>query len=154
MKSSNLKNIALLVLLLLNVMLVTFLWLGPKAGRGGGGIHPPPPPRTDNFLNRALDLNEGQRAILQRLREEHFELTKALNVEARQYKGEMFEALTSTTPDTTLANEKALQAALLQEKIDKALIAHYMDILEICNPEQQEELRKVFRKAIRRPPPR
>lgn len=152
MKSSNLKNIALLVLLLLNVMLVTLLWQGPKAGRGGGKRNPPPP--TDKFLNKALDLNEEQRATLHRLREEHFELTKALNVEARVYKGEMFEVLTSAAPDTTLAHEKALQAALVQEKIDKALIAHYMDILEICNPEQQEELRKVFRKAIRRPPPR
>lgn len=152
MKSSKLKNIALLVLLLLNVMLVTLLWLGPKEGGRPG--RKPPPPRTDKFFNKALNLDENQQAVLQRLREEHFELTKSLNAEARGFKGEMFDALTSATPDTVLANAKALQAALVQDKIDKALIAHYMDILDICSPAQQAELRKVFRKAIRRPPPR
>jgi len=152
MKSSNLKNIALLILLLLNVMLVTLLWQGPKGGGRPG--RNPPPPRTDKFLNQALKLDETQQATLERLRKEHFELTKSLNAEARGFKGEMFDALTSATPDTALANAKALQAALIQDKIDKALIAHYMDILDICNPEQQAELSKVFRKAIRRPPPR
>lgn len=152
MKSSNLKNIGLLVLLLVNVMLVTLLWLGPKAG--GRPDSKPPPPRIDNFLNKALKLDKTQQATLQRLREEHFELTKELHEKAREFKREMFDVLTSATPDTVLANEKALQAALVQDKIDKALIAHYMDILEICSPEQQVELRKVFRKAIRRPPPR
>ncbi|RQH16940.1 hypothetical protein D5R40_33635 [Okeania hirsuta] len=66
----------------------------------------------------------------------------------------MFDALLATSPDTVAALQLAAEYGDLMQNIDEMLIQHYLDIREICTPEQQEELRKVFRKAIRRPRPR
>lgn len=151
---TNLKNIALVVLLLMNIGLVLMLWLRPMPHQNPKKGMAPPPRKAEGFLVRALDLDEQQRVELKKLRDDHFKETRGIHEEARKSKRAMFDALVSSTPDTLLAQRYADEYANQMKKIDEALIQHYLDIRVICRPEQQEELRKVFRKAIRRPPAR
>ena len=152
---TNLKNIALVALLLMNIGLVIMLWLQPMPHERRGG--PPekgmgqPPRRAEGFLVKALDLDAEQRAELKDLRDEHFEETRGRHKELRAVKRAMFDALLAAEPDTIAAQQFAAEYGAQLQKIDESLIQHYLDIREICSPEQQEELRKVFRQAIRRP---
>lgn len=152
---TNFKNIALVALLLMNIGLVLMLWLQPMPHqRMPGKDGAPPPRRAEGFLVKALDLDAEQRAVLKALRDEHFETTREIHKEGRATKRAMFDALLASSPDTIVARQLAAEYGDHLQKIDESLIQHYLDIREICTPEQQEELRKVFRKAIRRPRPR
>ncbi|MBX2871791.1 MAG: periplasmic heavy metal sensor [Saprospiraceae bacterium] len=155
---TNLKNLALVALLLMNIVLVIMLWVQPmpheKMARMPEKGTAPPPRRAEGFLVKALNLNEEQRVQLKTLRDEHFEFTREIHQRGRTVKKEMFDALLSSVPDTSAALQFAAEYGGQLQKIDEALIQHYLDIRAICTPEQQEELRKVFRKAIRRPRPR
>jgi len=151
---TNLKNIALVVLLLMNIGLILMLWLRPMPHQIPRKDMPPPPRKAEGFLVKALNLDEQQRADLKKLRDDHFTETRRIHEEARKSKRAMFDALVSSTLDTLSAQGHVDDYANQMKKIDEALIQHYLDIRAICRPEQQEELRKVFRKAIRRPPPR
>ncbi len=152
---TNFKNIALVALVLMNVSLVIMLWLQPMSHQRmtEKGANPPPR-RAEGFLIDALKLDADQRAKLKVLREEHFETTRELHKGVRSTKRAMFDALLSNSPDTAAALQKAAEYGDQLQRIDEALIQHYLDIREICTPEQKDELRKVFRKAIRRPRPR
>lgn len=152
---TNFKNIALIALLLMNIGLVIMLWLQPMPHeRSPGGKLPPPPRKAEGFLVKALKLDAEQRGTLKALREEHFESTREIHKDVRAAKRAMFDALLASSPDTATARQMAAEYGDHLQKIDELLIQHYLDIREICTPEQQEELRKVFRKAIRRPRPR
>ena len=151
---TNLKNIALVVLLLMNIGLVLMLWLRPMPHQGPKKGMAPPPRKAEGFLFKTLDLDEEQRVDLKKIRDGHFSETRRIHEEARKSKRALFDALMSSTPDTLSAQGHADDYANQMKKIDEALIQHYLDIRAICRPEQQEELRKVFRKAIRRPPSR
>lgn len=151
---TNFKNIALVALLLMNVGLVIMLWLQPMPHQRGPGDSGPPPRKAEGFLVKALQLDAEQRGMLKELREEHFETTREIHKDVRATKRAMFDALLATSPDTVAALQLAAEYGDLMQNIDEMLIQHYLDIREICTPEQQEELRKVFRKAIRRPRPR
>ncbi len=152
---TNFKNIALVALLLMNIGLIIMLWLQPmpheRMPEKGAA---PPPRRAEGFLVKALKLDAEQRATLKNLRDEHFDTTQEIHKGGRATKRAMFDALLANTPDTATALQLAAEYGDQLQKIDEALIQHYLDIREICTPEQQEELRKVFRRAIRRPPPR
>lgn len=131
------------------------LWLQPMPHERIGGPPEkglaPPPRRAEGFLVKALDLDAEQRAELKDLRDEHFDETRGIHKEIRATKRSMFDALLAAEPDTIAAKQFAAEYGDQLEKIDELLIQHYLEIRAICSPEQQEELRKVFRQAIRRP---
>ena len=102
---TNLKNIALVALLLMNIGLVVMLWLQPmphqRVGRLPEKGMAPPPRRAEGFLVKALELDAEQRAKLKDLRDQHFEITSGIHKEGRATKRAMFDALLSSDPDIT-----------------------------------------------------
>lgn len=137
--------IIIAVLVVLNlVTLATLLW------RPEG---PPPPDRErqGTFLGRQLGFDQEQMAQFRKLRQQHFEQTRALNRAMQENKRRMIGEVAKNPADTAAAFALTREIGMQMRQIDSLLIKHYLEIKSICTPEQQERLGKVFRAAG--PPP-
>ena len=144
------KNWIIAFLVILNIGLLISLWL-PKFsdGRPDG----PPHERQEKIsrqFQKELDLDEAQFKELKRLREEHFQETRAIHKKIRESKREMFNALKGKSPDTNKANQIANEIGSLEADIDKSVIRHFVALREVCNAEQRLKLEKIFHQAIRK----
>ena len=134
-------------LILLNCITLGFYWFS----RGPGQLPPSGKRGPIHFLSKELDLTEQQteklRIILQTHREKADATVKALRQERRQ----IIDALTEENPDTNQALELVQSVGGREAEMQLLLIEQYQSIWELCDENQQEKLRQIFKEIIPHP---
>lgn len=135
-------------LVLLNCITLGLYWFSR-----GPGLLPPPPGKRGiiHFLSKELDLTDEQTEKLRIVQQAHREQAEA-NVKAlHQERRQIIDALTEETPDTNQALLLAQSVGDREEQMQLLLIQLYETIWEMCDDQQREKLRKVFKESVRPP---
>lgn len=150
---------AVIGLVIINVLLLTFVWLGKngrnpsRSGNGGG-----------RFLEEQLKLSADQKQQVKSLRDNHFQLVESLRKQSRESRNELHELLKS--PNSALkAQELTSKLGQIQSQIEFSTFKHFSDIRSICNEQQKKVFDDTILKILRgqgategpkgdRPPPR
>lgn len=133
------------ILVLLNLVLLSVLFFPKPDQQEERGRRNP-----NNFLKKELNLTDAQLVQFKELRKTHFETSKEILKDIRTLKNEMLEAIAAASPDTLRANNLAEQIGLKETAKEKLLVQHYLELQEVCAPEQREKLKRVFKKAMSR----
>ncbi|HPH24508.1 MAG TPA: hypothetical protein PLW32_11530 [Chitinophagaceae bacterium] len=133
MSKIKLLSIAVLLLLLANIGLVTFLVLNKPP-------HMPPPRMGMNeqepkrIIIEKLHFNENQIAQYEILINVHQATIKELNNSFNQVKNSLYQTLLN---ETTITKDSLInQLGLLQTKIERTHYNHFKEIKSICLPNQ------------------
>ena len=119
------------------------------------------PEEIQQFLVRELKLSNGQAALFEQKRREHFEATRYIQDSIFQKKGEMMNSLLSDRFDPELVENIASGIGSRQADLEKLLSHHLQDLLAICTAEQKVEFKALIRDLLemmrpagsRKPPP-
>ncbi len=148
------KNWLLIILLLLNVLTVSIIWM--KTFRSEyPAIQEQKGPVGDStdVMKKALDLNENQAERINKIRSVQRVQSKILNDSLDALKLQLAKELFKTVPDTSVAIRKASQIGFLQSELEKMRFRHFNEILSISNKEQKEKLKPVIMDIFGLKPP-
>ncbi|MFT6827427.1 MAG: protein CpxP [Roseivirga sp.] len=158
-KRNKILGVAVIGLVIINVLLLTFVWLG-KDGRGqrgyasGGG----------KFLEEQLGLTADQKQKVKSFRDAHFKLVESLREKSKENRDELHDLLKSPNSELT-AQELASRLGQIQSQIEFSTFKHFSDIRSICNEQQKKIFDETILSILRgqgvpegpkgdRPPPR
>jgi Spy/CpxP family protein refolding chaperone len=137
-----LTNLAMIVLVILNLFTLTMLWFHQLRER----LFPPPPPpdtegpgRVEHFLERELDLTKEQVERFDELRKQHFLRSEAIMEEIHQLKREITEQLFLSSPDTGKVGRLTEEIGSRQAQLERLLFKHFTDLKSACQPEQKRK---------------
>ena len=142
---SKFKNGLIAVLLTVNLLTVSIIWM-QTAVRNESQVRPPGdrPPDSMDLLQKALDLNKEQTARFQELRKIQLTPAKQYNDRQDKLKLELAEELLNTNPDTALAKQKAVEIGEMQSRVEFIRFNHFRTLLGLCSSEQREKLTPVI----------
>lgn len=131
---SKLTKIAILFLILLNLVLATFLYMG-KPKRGNKKI-------PKEIIEHQLGFDESQKQQFQELIEVHRKMMKKTHREIRMNKKKLYENLAQEKP--TMNDSISNEIAKSFKKIEALHFNHFMDIKNLCNEEQKEKFNQMI----------
>jgi protein CpxP len=142
------------LLILLNVVVVGFLWFGH---------HPPRPDRMGPGADRSeviiheLKLDDTQRKQFEQLRDEHHHTMMTINDKDRHSHEALFDLIKNGKDNTVAADSLINEIAENRKQIEHATYVHLAQVRRICSPEQQkifdDIVIKLFRRGPEGPPP-
>ena len=152
MGNNRFLKIVIIALLIINVSIVSFLWINRPPH-----FHQGPPPRQDVFayLTRELQMDENQTQQYAQLRDEHHEAIEQLQQNEHHLR-EHFFALISKTPVDSLAIKTISDSiASTQEQIELVTFYHFQKVRAILKPNQQKHFDEIIQQTLRMmaPPP-
>ncbi|MCK4761303.1 MAG: periplasmic heavy metal sensor [Candidatus Aminicenantes bacterium] len=105
--------------------------------------------RIAGFLEKELGFSREQVDKFFRLREEHFQRSEELRRQIDDLRKEMMDQLLAEKPGT--ARVEKLAAAMGQKMAahEKAVFNHFVDLMAVCNAEQQVKYRALLRDILR-----
>jgi Spy/CpxP family protein refolding chaperone len=150
---------AVIGLVIINVLLLTFVWLG-KDGRGQRG----PGSGGGKFLEEQLGLTADQKQKVRSFRDTHFKLVESLREQSKETRDELHDLIKSPNSEVK-AQALASQLGQIQSQIEFSTFKHFSDIRSICNEQQQQIFDNTILNILRgqgvpegpkgdRPPPR
>jgi Spy/CpxP family protein refolding chaperone len=105
--------------------------------------------RSENYIKEQLKLTDDQEADFEKLRENfRFEM-QTLKKEMRRDSQLWREELSKENPNTDRLDSLALEMGVKDAKFRKLSYRHYMQMKEIIGPNQQEELKRMYRGMFR-----
>ena len=144
MEKTKLLTIAVIGLLILNIVTVTFLWLGrshpPRFGQKTGRNGRPP---AAAFLVKELNFDEHQTASYDRLREVHHKKNEDLQDVLRQNREALFSGI--ATNDTS----KLAEIGEIQKEFDRSTFLHFQEVRTLCRPDQQPKFDQIIGEVLR-----
>ena len=134
---------AVIVLIILNVFMLSTIWLGrPRRYLPGG----PGPGRTDGMkiMEERLGLNREQAEVFEQIRKQHFERTRALNDRRHKIRIDIINELFSDKPDQAKIEKLLSELKDVQGEFDQRLFRHFAELRDQCNDEQKKILKSMF----------
>jgi len=148
-------TITIVVLVILNLITVSLLWLGkPKhnAPRGAENVIDEKV-HVQNLLKEELGFNEKQTQKYLQLRSEHHRQTRKLHDELNMLKREMFDKILEDETSTELSDSLLSLTLEKQSQIEKLTFNHFLSLKKICNSDQQKNLKTLMHGIFTQPPP-
>jgi Spy/CpxP family protein refolding chaperone len=144
------------LLIILNVIIVGFIWFGahaPRPLRDGRG---PGPDRAELIIHE-LKLDETQRKQFEQLRDEHHHIIMAVNEKDRRTHQALFDLVKNGQDNTAASDSLINEIAENKKQIEQATYHHLAEVRKICTPEQQkifdDIIINLFRRGPDGPPP-
>ena len=149
MKTTKILIGAVGVLVLLNVILITFLFAGrphppsdhDRGGYGHKGKHPREH-HMKHFMKHRLDLNDTQIEQAMELKNEHMEFVQKQNTTLRALNKKFFDCVT----DSACGDKEAVYNEIqdLHQQIMKNRYVHFEKMLSLVEADKQDELKKML----------
>ena len=140
--SKRLITAAFVLLVLLNVTLLSALWLQksqrPELLSGGH------PFNHEGFFTRHLDLSESQTINFEKLRQEHFLKVRPEMEAIAPLKKQLVDESLKDMPDTKKTDSLVAAIGLHQAAIERELLLHFHQLSKLCTPEQRSRLKTVL----------
>jgi len=92
-----------------------------------------------------LDLTDEQARQVDLISEDYLKLSRPIADEIKGIRGQILDELTVDQPDTSYLNELSSALAELQGQLQRKNIEHYLELKEVCNPEQAMRLSNLYR---------
>jgi len=153
MTKDSFYKIVIALLLLINIGILTFLWIDrmdkpsyARHDRMGGG--PPPPP--DQMIIERLDLNEKQIAQFEELKHEHHSEMIRIQKQSAHLHKDLFQLLKTDIVDTVFRDSILQQLQFLDTKKELATFDHFQKLRGILLPEQQTNFDEFVEELSRR----
>lgn len=133
-----------MLLIVMNVVLLTALWMGYRGGPGNdkrvrGG---------DRFLEQKLELSTEQTQQLKELRKDHFDRMTSLREEFQEARKGLHD-LWKVENGTAKAEGQAEKVGDIQADIELEVFTHFSDIREICDDKQKAVLDSIIEDVLR-----
>lgn len=145
-------TIAFLVLIALNIITLSTLWIMHERGaeRPNGNQ-----PALVDFLVTELGLDSAQKKQLIVLRDEHRQKMQTIRRNNRDAKNAFFDLLQQEDLSDTALAAAAKEAARYDAETDRLTFRHFQQIRSLCNAEQKIKFQSVIRQVLRMmaPPP-
>jgi len=138
-------KIIIIFLVLLNVTMLSFLWVR-------FAFPPPLHPPIDHFVVRELGFDTQQRKVFHRLKQDFFPKTQKEHAQIRKLKHQLL-ALSIEEWSDELEQKSikiAKNIASHQEKLEKMTFQHFREIRDICNPVQRQKFDQVLKEVLKR----
>lgn len=133
-----------LLLVVMNVVSLSALWIGYKRGLGGDK----PSGGGDRFLEQKLELRPEQTEKLKVLRRSHFKKMNDLKREFHESRKGLHE-FWKVENGAAEAKGQAEKIGRLQADIEMEIFAHFADIREVCDDEQKKVFDSIIEDVLR-----
>ncbi|OFX89221.1 MAG: hypothetical protein A2W99_01485 [Bacteroidetes bacterium GWF2_33_16] len=100
------------------------------------------------YLREELKLTDEQFIKFKEVGRINFQQSRDITLKLDEKRIEFINELTKETPDDERLDAIAREIGDLHYSLKKKTINHFFELKEICNPEQQESLKKLFMKMI------
>lgn len=135
MSKTKLLTIGLISLLVLNLGLISFLFINrPMPGPGGRGLRNDGPPKPREMVIERLHFSPAQIGEYDKLIEQHQKGIRNANDRIALVKNELYRSLSNT--DLAVRDSLIVKLGELQQQIELIHYNHFADIRKICEPEQ------------------
>ncbi|GAO28299.1 periplasmic heavy metal sensor [Geofilum rubicundum] len=95
-------------------------------------------------LAEHLDLQDDQRVLFHERERAYRDSLYYYRLLLSDLEAQIVQALSQTDPDIEQLSKYAHESGRLQERIKRLTIHHFLDLRELCTPEQQEKLTVMF----------
>lgn len=149
-QNRNLK-IAIIILVVLNILALTFLWLGRPENHPQNTAFARPieePNRIKTLLRDELGFNEKQADEYLNLRRSNRMAIDKLEREIRKIKKQMFDEALKEGANIEISDSLLNLAQLKQANIEKLTFRHFVQLKNICKPEQKDKLKDLLHKIL------
>jgi periplasmic protein CpxP/Spy len=148
MSKSKLWIAIVVVLLVVNTILLVFLWMGKRPRKMMGGS-------AKDYLTKELSLNEAQVKQYDQLRDEHIGAIRQLNDDMKDLKDNMFDNLSTNNIDSNKVKGLLQQIGENEKGRDSITFYHFRKLRTILTAEQQQKFDKIIKNVLRMmgPPP-
>ena len=139
----------IIVLLLINIGMMCWIWLMPKAQR----------PPKNYFLERELGFNEQQKEAYREMRKKHFDGNSLIHEQIKTKKEEFLKQLTKSNLSDEELMKQSLEIETLAAQINVRNYKHLQQVRKLCTPKQQKQFDEIMDKianqlaAPQMPPP-
>jgi periplasmic protein CpxP/Spy len=150
-------KLSLATLVVLNLALLATVWWPQlkrppaKERRGMGGREREV---AQQFLEDTLSLSPQQRERAAELRSAHFQKADALRKEINARRREMMEEVLAVAPDREKVGRLAAQLGEKQASLEQLTFAHFLELFNLCQPDQKEKFRSLMGELMDRVGPR
>lgn len=109
-------------------------------------------PNYGRTLANELDLTPEQSERFEQLRREHFEATTYNKRALQKHYRMVMEELSNEVPSRAKLDSLAHEIGKLHEEQQVSTIEHFIELREMCTPEQYQNLQHMFRRGMDRSP--
>lgn len=126
MKNNKVLISVIIVLIVLNMISLSFIWNGRSHHEGDH------PPKVEKFLGKRLNLSEEQVSFFKKSRKEHFEKTSNLMSEIASLRSKLVQQIEIEASDSLLNS-----IASKYKELEKLNHEHFRRLRSICNDQQK-----------------
>ena len=155
MVSQNKINLyIILFLVVVNIILVSFVWIFEFKRDGSSSDQRPDDHRTEGveYMREVLDLNEGQTSIYEKTHADMLDELKEYNGQMVELKKQIAMNLFQETYNEAAMNMLAGEIGRLQSSMETCRSRHFHDFIEVCRPEQKRILKEILIESFGRVP--
>lgn len=127
MKNNKILIAVIFVLVILNIVSLSFIWNGKDHDRGDHH-----PPKVEKYLGRRLNLNDEQIKVFKKSRREHFKNTAVLMEDIAKIRSQLAGKIEEEASDSLLN-----LIASNYRKLEKLNHEHFRRLRSVCNDEQK-----------------
>lgn len=144
-------KIIILLLILLNGILLGFVWLRKPP-------FPPPPGQGKNaaiYLSKELQFTPEQEQIYETMHRQHHRQIDSIRIADRQLRERLFALLQQQSIDTAIVGLMADSLGVNKANSERITFMHFAAVKQLCNQPQQLKFNEVINKALQmlQPPP-
>jgi len=140
-------------LIILNLVTMAALWYvlfrkppaprPPRAAGQGQDV-------VQSFLRRELSLTDEQAATFLKLRDKFVASTGPLQEELRTLNETIIAEMLKPQPDKAAIEKATARIGILRGEERKLLFFHFLDLMDVCRPEQKDKFHSILREFLTR----
>lgn len=145
----------IIVLIIFNLSTLTMLWVGrpPQSIGDQAPINPrKKQAQLEMLLKSELMFNDAQIERFLDLRDKHNRQTNTLSMDIKELKREMFDKVLLAEPQLMISDSLLRITMDKQAELERLTFEHFLNIKNLCNPEQQKKLRILTHEVLGPPP--
>lgn len=134
---------SLIFLIIVNVSaLATYFFLPGKQSQNLCSNDPDSP---NCVLHEQLNLTGEQYELVDAINKDYQAISRPISTQIKDLRSSIVDELESREPDTALINELIEEISSLQMQLHRENINHYLDLKEVCDPDQALRLSNLYR---------
>ena len=145
--------ITIVLLVILNIITISLLWIGRPQPNEGRRVDRPMGKNNhiQRLLKEELGFSEKQVNQFLTIREKHIKNTSEINDESKRIKKQLFDLALEETNQQSVSDSLLNLTLEKQKELEQAMFQHFIEIKNLCNPDQKLNLKKLMHKLFSPP---
>ena len=148
--STNIWKVLVIVLVLLNIALLSTLWLkhdkhhpGPNQGSPGGEA-------ASDFLTEQLHFSAQQQTDFTKLKHAHRDAIESVREQGKELHHIFFEQLKNNSVDSVKLKSLAHAIADNQTQLELITFTHFEEVRKLCDEKQKQTFDAIIQEVLKR----